>query len=194
MILNIFNPKGHIVLLIIFLFAVSALGQGSGRLKWAVHIYQKNSDYIEIVLDTRNFAPQTCLYDMSVRVNFLDTNGRVKHRQRFELARGVEQGSVYMQWLPHHYQDVTSARGEYIDYGSANCGTRLTRLDCPQRSFWQKLFGIESRCKKKIKERISEEQADSVGPNLIRKTQSQEIDLNSVAPRPIGEPPKGKSP
>lgn len=169
-------------------------GPASGKLKWDVRIYERNRNYVEVILDTRNFQSRTCLYDMSVRVDFLDNRGRIKHRNRYEFDKAVEQGSVYVQWFPHDYQNILSVKGEHIDYEMNNCGSRLTRLTCPKRNFWQRLFGIESECRKKLKKRISEEQVDPFGPNLIRNIEGQgQIDLDKLSPTLMSEAPKSKS-
>jgi hypothetical protein len=82
------------------------------KLRWNARLYPKNDDFVEVILDTRNFPPNSCLNQISVLVVLLNEKGEAQSKQ-FEFDKSqVLGGGVFVNWFAQRSPSTRNAKGK----------------------------------------------------------------------------------
>jgi len=94
-------------------------------IRWNAHLYPKNTDFVEVVVDLTKLASQAYLDRLTFIVSLFDTKSRLLEKKSFFTPETFEAGKVNIIYFALERKGVASAVGDELRYDFLGPGLRF---------------------------------------------------------------------
>jgi hypothetical protein len=100
--------------------------------RWSVDLYNKNSDYIVVKVDTSHLPSNVYLENVTFDASFFDALGGPlgSLRERFtdQTIRQLPAGALHVRYFEHHRGSAGKVRGGYLSWGPEIAGGKADEI------------------------------------------------------------------